>query len=48
VSRQGAEPKPPWSAVPREIKDEVARVLRSPVARRFDLPQPRWLDAVAD
>jgi hypothetical protein len=33
VSRQGAEPKPPWSAVPREIKDEVARVLRSPVVR---------------
>ena len=33
MSRQGAEPKPPWSAVPREIKDEVARVLRSPVAR---------------
>src|SRR5436190_14316616 len=33
VSRQGAEPKPPWSAVPREIKDEVARVLRSPVTR---------------
>jgi len=27
------EPKPPWSAVPREIKDEVARVLRSPVSR---------------
>jgi hypothetical protein len=33
VSRQGAEPKPPWSAVPKEIKDEVATVLRSPVAR---------------
>ena len=33
MSRQGAEPKPPWSAVPREIKDEVARVLRSPVSR---------------
>ena len=33
MSRQGAEPKPPWSAVPREIKDEVTRVLRSPVAR---------------
>ena len=33
MSRQGAEPKPPWSAVPREIKDEVARVLRSHVSR---------------
>jgi hypothetical protein len=33
VSRQGAEPKPPWSAVPREIKDEVATVLGSPVSR---------------
>jgi len=33
VSRQGAEPKPPWSAVPGDIKDEVARILRSPVAR---------------
>ena len=33
MSRQGAEPKPAWSAVPREIKDEVARVLRSPVSR---------------
>ena len=33
MSRQGAEPKPPWSAVPREIKDEVASALRSPVAR---------------
>jgi hypothetical protein len=33
VSRQGAEPKPPWSAVPQDIKDEVARILRSPVAR---------------
>ena len=33
MSRQGAEPKPPWSAVPREIKDEVARVLRSQVSR---------------
>jgi hypothetical protein len=33
VSRQGTEPKPPWSAVPREIKDEVATVLGSPVAR---------------
>ncbi len=33
MSRQGAEPKPPWSAVPGDIKDEVARILRSPVAR---------------
>jgi hypothetical protein len=33
VSRQGAEPKPPWSAVPQDVKDEVARILRSPVAR---------------
>ena len=33
MSRQGAEPKPPWSAVPQDIKDEVARILRSPVAR---------------
>lgn len=33
MSRQGAEPKPPWSAVPREIKDEVATILGSPVAR---------------
>jgi hypothetical protein len=33
VSRQGAEPKPPWSAVPRQIKDDVARVLGAPVAR---------------
>jgi phosphotransferase family enzyme len=33
VSRQGAEPKPPWSAVPEGIKDEVATILRSPVAR---------------
>ena len=33
MSRQGAEPKPPWSAVPREIKDEVGKLLRSPVAR---------------
>jgi hypothetical protein len=33
VSRQGAEPKPPWSAVPKEIKDEVATILRSRVVR---------------
>ena len=33
MSRQGAEPKPPWSAVPREIKDKVASLLGSPVAR---------------
>jgi hypothetical protein len=33
VPRQGAEPKPPWSAVPGDIKDEVAKILRSPVAR---------------
>src|SRR5207237_1093058 len=33
VSRRGTEPKPPWSAVPREIKEQVATVLGSPVAR---------------
>ena len=33
MSRTGAESKPPWSAVPRAIKDEVARLLGSPVAR---------------
>ena len=33
MSRRGAEPKPPWSAVPREVKDEVARILGSPVVR---------------
>jgi hypothetical protein len=33
VSRQGAEPKPPWSAVPQDVKDEVAKILRSPVVR---------------
>jgi Phosphotransferase enzyme family len=33
VSRQGAELKPPWSAVPREIKDKVGKTLGSPVAR---------------
>lgn len=33
MSRSGAEPKPPWSAVPREVKDDVARILESPVAR---------------
>jgi hypothetical protein len=33
MSRRGAEEKPAWSAVPRAVKDEVARVLRSPVAR---------------
>lgn len=27
------EPKPPWSTVPREIKEKVAKILRSPVAR---------------
>ena len=27
------EPKPPWSAVPLDVKDEVAKILRSPVAR---------------
>ena len=33
MSRTGAEPKPPWSAVPRAVKDELAKLLRSPVAR---------------
>ncbi|HTJ61591.1 MAG TPA: phosphotransferase [Candidatus Saccharimonadales bacterium] len=33
MSRTGAEAKPPWSAVPRAIKDEVAALLGSPVAR---------------
>ena len=33
MSRTGAESKPPWSAVPRAIKDEVAKLLGSPVAR---------------
>lgn len=33
MSRTGAEAKPPWSAVPRSVKDEVARLLGSPVAR---------------
>ncbi|HAF09142.1 MAG TPA: hypothetical protein DCK98_03550 [Chloroflexi bacterium] len=33
MSRTGAEAKPPWSAVPRPIKDEVAKLLGSPVAR---------------
>jgi len=33
LSRTGAEAKPPWSAVPRAIKDEVAKLLGSPVAR---------------
>jgi hypothetical protein len=33
LSRTGAEAKPPWSAVPRAIKDEVAKLVGSPVAR---------------
>lgn len=33
MSRTGAEAKPPWSAVPRAIKDEVAALLGKPVAR---------------
>lgn len=33
MPRPGAEPKPPWSVVPRAIKDAVARTLGSPVAR---------------
>ena len=33
MSRTGAEAKPPWSAVPRALKDEIARLLGSPVAR---------------
>jgi len=33
VSRQGAEPKPPWSAVPQDVTDEVSTILGSPVVR---------------
>lgn len=33
MSRQGAEPKPPWAAVPGEIKDKAAELLGSPVVR---------------
>ena len=33
LSRTGAEPKPPWSAVPQAVKDELAKLLRSRVAR---------------
>jgi hypothetical protein len=33
VSRQGAELKPPWSAVPREIKERAAEILGAPVVR---------------
>ena len=33
MSRTGAEAKPPWSAVPRAIKDDVATLLGSPVVR---------------
>lgn len=33
MSRTGAEAKPPWSAVPPAIKDEVAKLLGSPVVR---------------
>jgi hypothetical protein len=33
VSRRGPEAKPPWSAVPRSVKESVARALGSPVAR---------------
>lgn len=33
MSRTGAEAKPPWSAVPRAVKDEVATLLGSPVVR---------------
>lgn len=33
MSRRGAEQKPPWSAVPQEVKDGVAGLLGSPVAR---------------
>ena len=33
MSRTGAEAKPPWAAVPRAIKDDVAKLLGSPVVR---------------
>lgn len=33
MSHAGSEPKLPWSTVPRAVKDDVARLLGSPVAR---------------
>ena len=33
MSRRGAEAKPPWSAIPRPIRDEAARILGAPVVR---------------
>ena len=33
MSRRGAEAKPPWSAVPREIRHEAARILGAPIVR---------------
>jgi len=33
VSRRGTEAKPPWSAVPNEIKERAAKILGAPVVR---------------
>src|SRR5437773_6618337 len=33
MSRRGAEAKPPWSAVPPEVKAEAAKLLGAPVVR---------------
>jgi len=33
VSRRGAEPKPPWSAVPRQTKDKAEALLGSRILR---------------
>ena len=33
MSRTGAEAKPPWSAVPRAVKDEVERVAGARITR---------------
>jgi len=35
LSRTGAEAKPPWTAVPRAIKDEVAKLLGIPYAEAW-------------
>ena len=33
MTRLGPEAKPPWSEVPRSVKESVARAFGSPVAR---------------
>ena len=33
MSRQGAEAKPPWSAVPRQVREQAATTLGAPVVR---------------